>query len=189
MISHPSQADSASLERDSNEQYKTATLIETRGARLISLSCFDCASVSHLEVKPEQTQFVDPLYTVFLELQRSSHHENEHPCSVVVGDEIVGFFVLREKAALPEWAPSDAITMHSFRIGQLYQGNGYGKAASGLMADWILSNRRNANRLMLAVNRRNSIARRTYLNSGFHETGINYCGPAGLQDILEYKLR
>ncbi|MDK2661986.1 pyridoxal-phosphate dependent enzyme [Cupriavidus consociatus] len=192
-ISHPSPrkvADSASLERELNRQYKTSTLIEkTRDARLRFLSCFDCASVSHLELKPEQTQFVDPLYTVFLELQRSSHHENEHPCSVVVGDKIVGFFVLREKAALPEWAPSDAITVHSFRIGQQYQGNGYGKAASGLMVDWILSTRRYANRLMLAVNQRNSIARRIYLNSGFHETCTNYCGPSGRQDIFEYILR
>ncbi|MEM5433415.1 MULTISPECIES: pyridoxal-phosphate dependent enzyme [Cupriavidus] len=183
-------SDSTSLERDLHRQYRATTSTEkARDARLVFLSRDDCASVSHLDVKPEQRQFVDPLYTVFLELQRSSHHENEHPCAVVVCDEIVGFFVLRERDALPEWASSDAITMHSFRIGQPYQGNGYGKATSGLAVDWILSNRQYVNRLMLAVNKRNSIAMRTYLNSGFQETGINYCGPAGLQNIIEFKLR
>ncbi|MFP4896987.1 pyridoxal-phosphate dependent enzyme [Paraburkholderia sp. EG304] len=193
MILHASPqqvSDPASTGRNLNAQNKSLTPIgETRDARLIFLSRFDRASVSHLQLKPEQTQFVDPLYTVFLELQTSSLDEDEYPCSVAVGDKIVGFFVLREKAALPDWAPSDAITVHSFRIGESYQGNGYGKAASRLMADWVLSNRRHANRLMLAVNRRNVIAKRTYLSSGFHETGINYCGPTGRQEILEYKLR
>ncbi|TFE36569.1 pyridoxal-phosphate dependent enzyme [Paraburkholderia dipogonis] len=193
MILHASPqqlADPGSPERNLNAQNKSTTVIdETRPTRLIFLTRFDSGSVAHLRLKPEQTQFVDPLYAVFRDLQDSSLHEDEHPCSLAVGDKIVGFFVLRERAALPEWALLDAITVHSFRIGQPYQGNGYGKAASGLMANWVLSNRQYANRLMLAVNRRNALARRTYLNSGFRETGVNYCGPTGHQDIFEYKLR
>ncbi|CAD6563298.1 pyridoxal-phosphate dependent enzyme [Paraburkholderia sabiae] len=192
IILHTSQqqmSDPASPERNLNAPRKSHPLIaERQDAKLIFLTRFDSASVAHLQLKAEQTHFVDSLYTVFRELQTSSLDENEHPCSVAVGDKIVGFFVLREKAALPDWAPSDSVTVHSFRIDQLYQGNGYGKAAAGLIADWVLSNRRHVNRLMLAVNRSNVIAKQTYLSSGFYETGINYCGATGYQDILEYKL-
>ncbi|TCF97140.1 hypothetical protein BZM26_33425 [Paraburkholderia strydomiana] len=183
-------ADPVSPERGLKAQNRRPTVLEeARDARLMFLSRFDSASVAHLQLNFEQTQFVDPLYSVFRELQITSLYENEHPCSVAVGDTIVGFFVLREKEALPEWAPLDAITVHSFRIGQSYQGNGYGKATSGLIANWVLSNRQDVNRLMLAVNRRNALARRTYLNSGFQETGVNYCGPTGRQDIFEYRLK
>ncbi|TIM79694.1 MAG: pyridoxal-5'-phosphate-dependent protein beta subunit, partial [Mesorhizobium sp.] len=95
-------------------------------ATLKSLSHFDHGTVTHLKLEPEQEEFVGPLDLSFSELQNSSHPELEHPFSIVVGVETVGFFILREKAALPEWAPPDVITLHSLRVGQAYQGNGYG---------------------------------------------------------------
>ncbi|SEK13483.1 pyridoxal-phosphate dependent enzyme [Paraburkholderia diazotrophica] len=180
----------SSSELESDGQRKASNVFQvTQGATLMALSRFDGASVAHLELKPEQRQFVEPLYAVFQELQCGAHPENEHPFSVTVGEEVVGFFVLRENAALPEWAPSDAITLHSFRIDRAYQGNGYGKAAVGLMVHWIRLNKPYAPRLMLAVNERNAIGRQVYINSGFHDTGINYCGPTGLQDVFEYILK
>lgn len=158
-------------------------------ATLEPLSHADIAAVSHLQIEPEQGQFVDPLYVVFSELRNSPHPELEHPFAIAVRNEIVGFFVLREKAALPEWAPPDAVTLHNLRIGEAYQGNGYGKAATGLAAQWISTNRTPINRLMLAVNVRNVIAKHAYARSGFLETGNIQCGSSGLQDILEYKIR
>ncbi|WP_199201576.1 pyridoxal-phosphate dependent enzyme [Mesorhizobium sp. 131-3-5] len=158
------------------------------GATLEPLSNIDLAAVNHLQLDPEQVHFVDPLYVVFSELQNSPHPELEHPFAIAVRNEIVGFFVLREKAAIPEWAPSDAITLHNLRVGGAYQGNGFGKAAIGLAAQWISKSRERVNRLMLTVNVRNATARHAYLSCGFRETGSIYCGSAGLQDILEYKL-
>ncbi len=155
---------------------------------LMALSPFDNAYVTHLDLEFEQAQFVDPLYVVFSELRNSSNPDQEHPFSIVIRDEIVGFFVLREKAALPEWAPSDAITLHSLRIGRSYQGNGYGKAALLLAREWIAANRLCVKRLMLAVNARNVKARQLYRQSNFRETGVSYCGPHGMQDILECEI-
>ncbi|MEM5461838.1 pyridoxal-phosphate dependent enzyme [Paraburkholderia phytofirmans] len=155
---------------------------------LIALSHFDCAHVTHLELDPEQAQFVDPLYVVFSELRNSSNPDEEHPFSVVSRDEIVGFFVLREKAALPEWAPPDAVTLHSLRIGRSHQGIGYGKAALLLAKQWVKSNRLCVKRLMLAVNTRNLKAKELYRKSNFLGTGGSYCGPHGMQDILEFEI-
>ncbi|MPW18722.1 Pyridoxal-5'-phosphate-dependent protein beta subunit [Paraburkholderia piptadeniae] len=155
---------------------------------LIALSHSDGALVSHLELDHDQAQFVDPLYVVFSELRNSSNPNLEHPFSVAIRDEIVGFFVLREKAALPEWAPPDAITLHSLRIARSRQGNGYGKAALHLAKQWVKSNRLSVNRLMLGVNTRNRKARRLYKQTNFLETGASYCGPHGMQDILECEI-
>ncbi|MEM5461943.1 pyridoxal-phosphate dependent enzyme [Paraburkholderia phytofirmans] len=180
-------ADSCS--HDSLENFrKIEPFNKTAKVTLASLTRFDGASVAHLDLAPGQGQFVDPLYTVFSDLQNSSNPEFEHPFSIDVCDGVAGFFVLREKSALPEWAPGDAMTLHSFRIGRTYQGKGYGKSATTLIPEWVTSNRPEANRVMLAVNRRNAGARRLYLGSGFQETGATYPGPTGLQDILEYKL-
>ncbi|WP_081716311.1 pyridoxal-phosphate dependent enzyme [Paraburkholderia mimosarum] len=155
---------------------------------LMALSPRDNAYVTHLDLELEQAQFVDPLYVVFSELRNSSYPDHEHPFSVVSRDEIVGFFVLREKAALPEWAPPDAITLHSLRIGRSYQGNGYGEAALLLAKKWIAANRSCIKRLMLAVNTRNVKARQLYRKSNFRGTGARYCGPHGMQDILECEI-
>ncbi|WOH80333.1 GNAT family N-acetyltransferase [Bradyrhizobium sp. BEA-2-5] len=157
-------------------------------ATLKALSHSDYATVDHLRLEPEQEQFVVPLDLLFSELRTSSQPELEHPFSIVVHDETVGFFILREKAALPEWAPPDAITLHNLCVGRPYQGNGYGKAATGLAAQWILTNRPCVNRLMLGVNIRNVRARGAYLKSGFRDTEATHCGPIGPQNILEYKI-
>ncbi|MEM5331619.1 pyridoxal-phosphate dependent enzyme [Paraburkholderia sp. JHI2823] len=155
---------------------------------LIALSHSDIELVGHLELDRDQAQFVDPLFVVFSELRNSSNQHLEHPFSVAIGKEIVGFFVLREKNALPEWAPSDAITFHSLRIARSSQGKGYGKAALHLAKKWVKSNRPRVNRIMLGVNTRNSKARQLYNRTNFFETGDSYCGPHGMQDILECEI-
>lgn len=143
---------------------------------------------AHLELEPEQEEFVAPLDVVFSRLRDSPSLQLEHPFLVVVGNEVVGFFVLREKAALPVWAPPDVITLHDLRIGRSYQGKGYGKLATRLATQWISENRPCINRLLLAVSVRNVTARQLYLSSGFLGIGAVNCGPVGPQNILSIQL-
>ncbi|RUW28352.1 hypothetical protein [Mesorhizobium sp. M1E.F.Ca.ET.041.01.1.1] len=58
---------------------------------LKTLSRFDHATVAHLQLEPEQEQFVAPLDLSFSELRSSSYPELEHPFSIVVGHQVVGF--------------------------------------------------------------------------------------------------
>jgi len=155
---------------------------------LEALSPFEYLKVAHLKLEPEQEQFVDPLETSFAELRNTSFPGLYHPFAMVSRDEIVGFFILRERAALPEWAPPEVFTLHSLRVGLAYQGNGYGRAAARLARLWILTNRPSIKRLMLGVNVRNVTARHLYLKTGFRDTGATYQGPHGLQNIFELEV-
>ncbi|MGY4473614.1 GNAT family N-acetyltransferase [Bradyrhizobium sp. USDA 3364] len=155
---------------------------------LKALSTFDSAMVAHLDLEPEQEQFVDPLDWIFSQLLNSPHPELEHPFAIVFRHQVVGFLVLREKAASPEWAPPNVITSHSLRIGRAYQGNGYGRAAVGLMAEWVWTNRPGINRIMGAINARNLTSRNVLLKAGFRDTGATHLGPIGLQNIVEYQI-
>lgn len=155
---------------------------------LTPLANFDHSAVAHLKLEPGQEEFVVPLDVTFSDLRNSLHPEWEHPFSIVVGNETVGFFVLREKAALPHWAPPGVITLHGLRVGQAYQRKGYGNAAVILASKWISINRLYIDTLMLSVNARNTIAKHAYLRWGFSDTGATWLGPTGPQNILEHKV-
>lgn len=156
---------------------------------LKTLSPADYPMVSHLKLEHEQEQFAGgPLSLVFSELRNSSHHELEHPFAIVVAENIVGFFVLREMEALPEWAPPGVATLHSFRVSHEHQGKGYGKAAVQLAVQWLMANRPCVRRLMLTVNLRNGASRGAYLKWGFRDTGAIFVGPIGPQNILDFTL-
>lgn len=157
-------------------------------AKLRRLSHLDHSLVAHLTLRPEQIEFVDPLNFVFEELRNSFRPDIEHPFSIVVHDEIVGFLVLREQTAMPEWAPPNAVTLHSFCVDRAHQGKGYGKDGVGLAARWISINRPSAKLLMLAVNIRNAAARAAYLKSGFRDTGATQLGQSGMQNILAHQI-
>ncbi|MCA1386112.1 MULTISPECIES: GNAT family N-acetyltransferase [unclassified Bradyrhizobium] len=158
-------------------------------AALKSLSHLDYPLVAHLRVEPEQEDFVDPLDLVFSELRNSACPGFEHAFSIEVCEKTVGFFVLRERAALPEWALPNAMTLHTLCVDRSCQRNGYGKAAIELAARWISRNRPSIGSLMLGVNVRNVTARAVYLESGFRDTGATHYGPSGLQNILKHEIR
>ncbi|WP_205586994.1 pyridoxal-phosphate dependent enzyme [Rhizobium sp. CCGE531] len=174
------ESDTLPLSAEAADAHPVTTLQE--------LSPFDHSKVAHLQLEAEQEQFVDPLEASFLELRNASTPGLHHAFAIVARDETVGFFILREGAAVPEWAPPQVFTLHSLRVGRAYQGNGYGRAAAQLAAQWILANRPSIKRLMLGVNVRNVTARLVYLNAGFRDTDVTYQGPAGTQNIFELEL-
>jgi cysteine synthase A len=137
-----------------------------------------------LALDPEQEQFAGSVNAVFDELENSRHPELEHPFAIVIRGTRVGFFILREKHALPVWAPRDVVTLHSFRICRAWQGKGFGRAGVELAISWTQQNRPDVKRLMLAVNARNGLAKAVYRNCGFIETGAVWPGPIGEQHIL-----
>lgn len=145
--------------------------------------------IKTLVLDAEQEQFAGAVDAVFDALQSSPYRDLEHPFAIIVRDQPVGFFILREKQALPDWAPRNAVTLHSFRIARPCQGLGYGKAGVALALAWIRRERPGVVQLMLAVNARNLPARSLYLNSGFADTGAIVHGPIGDQHILSFDLR
>ena len=156
---------------------------------LRAVTALDRDEIRKLTLDPDQEQFAGLVDDVFDALQTSPHPKMEHPFAIVAGTRTVGFFVLREKRALPDWAPRDAVTLHSFRICQACQGMGYGRAGIALATSWVRDRRRDAPQLMLAVNARNVPAKALYRKSGFCDTGDIVHGPIGDQHILALRLR
>ena len=144
--------------------------------------------IKTLVLDAEQEQFAGAVDAVFDGLQSSLYPDLEHPFAIVVRDQPVGFFILREKQASPDWAPPGAVTLHSFRIARPCQGLGYGKTGVALALACIRRERPSARHLMLAVNARNLRARSLYLNSGFADTGAIVHGPIGDQHILSFEI-
>jgi cysteine synthase A len=155
---------------------------------LRAVTVLDRGEIQQLTLDPEQEQFAGSVDAVFDALRESPHPRMEHPFAIVAGTQTVGFLVLREKLALPDWAPGGAVTLHSFRIHEARQGMGYGRAAVGLAISWVRARRRTVSQLMLAVNVRNTPAKALYLKSGFVDTGRIVHGPIGDQHILAFRL-
>jgi RimJ/RimL family protein N-acetyltransferase len=160
------------------------TRTRRRAVVLHSVAISDRASIRSMVIDPEQEQFAGSVDAIFDQLQSSRHPESEHPFAIVDRGTRVGFFILREKHATPDWAPHDVVTLHSFRICRASQGQGFGRAGVELAISWIRQNRPNAKRLMLAVNALNMLAKAVYLNCGFIDTRTVVVGPIGKQHIL-----
>jgi GNAT superfamily N-acetyltransferase len=163
------------------------TTLSKTGAENIALCAIgvaDRSAIARLELDPEQEQFAGSVDAIFDELQSSRHPELEHPFAILARGAPVGFFILREKHAVPAWATPDVITLHSFRICRALQGQGYGRAGTALAIAWVRKNRPSVKQLMLAVNARNLRAKRLYLDCGFVDSGTIYPGPIGKQHIL-----
>lgn len=154
--------------------------------RLCPVLPSDRAVIKAVTLEPGQEQFAGSVDAVFDELQKSAFPGDEHPFAIVAAEDVtVGFFVLRERASLPGWAPAGVVTLHSLRIARMYQGQGYGRLSVELAIAWIRQNRPWIDRLMLAVNARNRQAMAAYLRCGFIDTRIKVAGPIGEQLVLE----
>lgn len=145
------------------------------------------AAIKKLVLDPDQEQFAGSVDAVFDGLQTSRYPHQEHAFAIVVSSKTVGFFILRERQVLPDWAPRGAVTLHSFRISSTCQGKGYGRAGVDLAISWVRHNRPDVRQLMLAVNARNVPAKSLYLKAGFVDTGSIFRGPIGDQHILAFQ--
>ncbi|UVK49502.1 GNAT family N-acetyltransferase (plasmid) [Mesorhizobium sp. AR07] len=148
----------------------------------------DRGAIKKLVLDPEQELFAGSVDAIFNDLQNSRYPDMEHPFAIVVPKRRIGFFILREKQAAPDWALDGAFTLHSFRICRACQGKGYGRAGAALAISWVRQNRPDVRQLMLAVNERNGLAKSVYLNSGFVDTGEIFRGPIGDQHILSFQI-
>lgn len=149
------------------------------------LSLSDFSFIAHLHLEPDDEAFAGgSMKAIFDALRASRHPDAEHPFAIVAEDVPVGFLLLREQGALPQWAHQGVVTLHMLRVGRAYQGRGYAKAALTLAADWIARCRPGVRHLMLTVNKRNDRAIALYLQCGFVDTGEVHQGRLGAQIVF-----
>jgi cysteine synthase A len=112
----------------------------------------------------------------------------QHAFAIVEDEQAVGFFVLKERLALPVWASDGAITLHNFSIARQFQGNGYGRHGLILATQWCAKNRPEAKYMELAVNVRNAAAIQLYISFGYVDSGRRIEGPLGELEVLTYPM-
>lgn len=156
---------------------------------LHSLAVSDVGLVDGFRLDRVQTLFAGgPPSAALQALKHSTYPETNHAFAIMLARTAVGFFILKEGPALPEWANKDAITLHNFSISSQFHRKGYGLAGIGLAARWISENRPQARVIELAVNSGNKAALALYLKCGFVDTGKRARGSFGELIILAHAI-
>ena len=117
---------------------------------------------------------------------------NAHLCAVTVlaDGQPVGFFVLDNGAlCLNHQRQPGAVLLRSLSINPAYQGQGIAKAAVAAhrLDAVVRQHDPDSQRLILGVNRCNTVASDLYLAAGFYDTGVYINGVAGAQHIFQRK--
>ena len=106
------------------------------------------------------------------------------------GDQVAGMFRI-DRAYHTHYPFADPATfgLRTFLVDQTLQGRGIATATLRLLQAYLRDHYRDANAIYLTVNLRNPVARKVYLDGGFHDTAQQWQhGPAGPQHILKLDL-
>lgn len=122
-------------------------------------------------------------------LKEATDDRNRYPV-VITRDEIpVGFFVLHCGRDISEYSPNpEVMLLRSLSVDSPYQGKGVAKRAMMLVPAFVELYFPDIREIVLAVNYRNTVAKKMYLESGFIDTGTTREGKSGPQYLLHYNL-
>jgi RimJ/RimL family protein N-acetyltransferase len=141
----------------------------------------DC--VAGIDVDPDQEDFSGGSIDAIFARMRASP-PRQHPFALVDGDAVVGFIVLREDAALPDWAAAGCITLHNLRLDRRVQGRALGRSALRLVGQWISDQRPAIAQVMVSINIGNIASLRLALGCGLVPTGAVVGGRLGPELVL-----
>jgi RimJ/RimL family protein N-acetyltransferase len=140
-----------------------------------------------LEVGEAQLAYVSPVATM---LETTQNHLGVHPYAVCVGDKAVGFFLLNfDPASTAHYRAAQGVGLEGFLIDLSEQGKGYGKATVAAIKELLAREHPDVREVNLTVNLSNAAAIRSYLGSGFEDTGrLYHGGRSGPQHIFSLPL-
>lgn len=147
----------------------------------LRLGSEDRARVAHLVPEPQEAVFT----AVPAERLRVLG-PGETGWAVTVGEDIVGFFVLdRDFAATHDFALPGEVGLRSLLIDPARRGKGLGQAVMLGLPQLVAQEFPGAAGVVLTCNFRNTVAYRTYIRSGFVDTGeVDHGGSAGPQHAM-----
>jgi RimJ/RimL family protein N-acetyltransferase len=95
------------------------------------------------------------------------------------GEQIIGFMLVKQSSAAPDWTPTGAAIISALRIDQTQQGRGLGTAALQALPDWVERNWTHISALVLSVDEENVAGIRAYQKAGFRDLGQRVPGRIG----------
>ncbi len=138
------------------------------------------------------SEYIDPLADIINKVSEKSSEPLSLPYGVFLNEEMVSFFTLDFSNPPVEFLAGDkgSCWLDSFFIAKEFQGKGLSKIILFQIICSLSKWQPAINRLNLTVNFKNHIAKTTYLNCGFADTGEIYSGgPAGPQHIYTITLK
>lgn len=141
--------------------------------------------VNSLSVRPEQVDFTVSDIAALL----SVLNPLEHPCLIVKGNYVVGFFLLDLAYSDTYHFADKAIGIRALLIDQYFQGQGIARKAINLIPSYASDYYPEYELLQLTVNCRNQAAFECYRQCGFETlTDLYLGGPVGPQYVMQRKI-
>lgn len=146
--------------------------------RWADLSASEQAQVRSLRIATEQVEFAG---TIERAIDKLAAGQGDDLVGLAIGHgaEIVGFVLIARRSKAPGWAEPEAATLSAMRIGEQYQGRGFGAAALQALADWVRQHWPQAHALSLSVDEGNAAGVRAYRKAGFVDHGERVAGRIG----------
>lgn len=109
-----------------------------------------------------------------------------HSILAISNDELVTFLVLDEgDDKLNYTKNTNALLLRSFSTDSRQTKKGFAKKTLLLLPDFVKQNFPHVNEIVLAVNEKNTIAEKLYLQTGFIDSHLRIMGPKGKQKVLK----
>ena len=99
--------------------------------------------------------------------------------AIVMGEEPVGFLVLKRRSKAPAWASPEDAVVSGMRIDQRVQGTGIGSSALALLPAWLRRHWPGCPAIALTVDEKNLRGLRAYARAGFVDLGERVTGRIG----------
>lgn len=119
----------------------------------------------------------------------SQKNPQHHPILAFSQQKLVTFFVLDAGPQKADYTDeNDALLLRSFSTDARFLRRGYAKEALRLLSDFVKTHFPAMKQIVLAVNKKNSAAKKLYYSVGFVDSGEEKMGPKGPQHLLVYPL-
>ena len=142
------------------------------------LSASQQSSVRRLRISEAQVEFSGPIENAIAacEADQAGHILG---LAVVYDEQIIGFMLVKQSGAAPDWTPPGAAIISALRIDGTYQGRGFGTAVLQALPDWMARYWRHITALVLSVDEENAAGIRAYQKAGFRDLGQRVPGRIG----------
>ncbi|MBM6618571.1 GNAT family N-acetyltransferase [Bacillus suaedaesalsae] len=128
-------------------------------------------------------------YTAFSldAIEMCEQEEDRNPIIIHANGLPVGFFVLHGYNGVKNYTNNEnALLLRAYSVRTSFQGKGIAKKSMQILPAFIKEHFRDANEVILAVNKRNVTAQSLYKKSGFNDKGIRVMGIKG--ELFVYHL-
>jgi RimJ/RimL family protein N-acetyltransferase len=134
--------------------------------------------VENLKISDQQIEYTGPTHRAVAACA-SDLTGDVQGAAIFDGDVLVGFLVLKRRAANPSWASTGAAIISALRIDLRFQGLGIGTAALQYLPEWLSTYWPDTTSIMLSVDEENEARRRSYTKAGWVDLGTRDKGRIG----------